>query len=302
MTNAPAASRTPRHPGSIFLFQAFGIPVFVHWTWGLLLAFVVATNLFGMGPVMGVVALIGLFAIVTLHEYGHALAAKSVGGTADRIVLMPLGGLAYAQAPPRPWPFLWTIVAGPLVNVLLIPVSILVVLALGAYPSLVEVTDAAGQTSTVLSTHGLSPVQELTLLLAVINASLLVFNMLPIYPLDGGQTLQGILWLFIGRASSLRVAATIGLVVSVAVGVLMLATWFSFGSPFLFLIAIFLALQSWRSLAVARFLAAMENEQGRHVEPWELRVGGAERSQPGGPFGGGRRGDEVIEGEVVDRR
>ncbi|MEM6756459.1 MAG: site-2 protease family protein [Planctomycetota bacterium] len=292
MRTTPAASRTPRHPGSIFLFQAFGIPVFVHWTWGLLLAFVVATDLFGMGPMMGVAALIGLFGIVTLHEYGHALAARSVGGKADRIVLMPLGGLAYIQPPARPWPFVWSVVAGPLVNVLLIPVFAALVWAMGAMPTVTS--------SGAVTLAGLSDVQEMVFWLASVNIMLLVFNMLPIYPLDGGQTLQGILWLFMGRASSLKVAATIGLVVSVAVGLVMLVTGAVARSPILFLIAIFLALQSWRSLAVAKYLAAMEREQGRHVEPWELRVQGPRGA--GETFDGGRRGDEVIEGEVVDRR
>src|SRR5213078_4291206 len=65
-----------------------------------------------------------LFAIVLLHEFGHALACRQVGGRADRILLWPLGGVAFVDPPPRAGAMLWSIVAGPLVNVLLAPVTI----------------------------------------------------------------------------------------------------------------------------------------------------------------------------------
>jgi len=299
----------PAHPGSLFLFQAFRIPVFVHWSWGLLLAFFIMLDPLASGAFVSTLALIGLFAIVVLHEYGHALAAKSVGGQADRIVLMPLGGIAYIQPPPRPWPFLWSVAAGPLVNVLLLPVFAVLVAVLGATPQFVEATNAAGQTVTQLDTSAMSVVQLLTFYLASINLALLVFNLLPIFPLDGGQIVQGVLWLFMGRASSLKVSATVGLIASLSLGMLMVLTGFQFGNWLLFFIAIFLALQSLRSLAIAKMMAKMERQHGRHVEPWELRRG-VRPSEMGGPLwpgggGGGRRrseGGDVIEGEVVDRQ
>ena len=65
---------------------------------------------------------LALFVIVLLHEFGHALACRQVGGQADQIVLWPLGGVAYVAPPPRPGATLWSIAAGPLVNVVLVPV------------------------------------------------------------------------------------------------------------------------------------------------------------------------------------
>jgi hypothetical protein len=62
------------------------------------------------------------FLIVTLHEFGHALACRQVGGQANQIVLWPLGGVAYVDPPPRPGATLWSIAAGPLVNVVLLPI------------------------------------------------------------------------------------------------------------------------------------------------------------------------------------
>src|SRR6266481_4888861 len=65
---------------------------------------------------------LGLFCIILMHEFGHALACRQVGGKADQIVLWPLGGVAYVDPPQRPGATLWSIAAGPLVNVALFPV------------------------------------------------------------------------------------------------------------------------------------------------------------------------------------
>ena len=74
-----------------------------------------------------------LFSIVLIHEFGHQLACRSVGGKTHDIVLWPLGGVAYVSPPQRPGAQLWSIAAGPLVNVVLIPV--LSVLASGELAS-----------------------------------------------------------------------------------------------------------------------------------------------------------------------
>src|SRR5262249_15606871 len=142
-----------------------------------------------------VIEYLSLFGIVLLHEFGHALACRQVGGQANRIMLWPLGGVAFVQPPPRPGALLWSIAAGPLVNVVLVPVTVMaVVLARGA---------------------GLQDAQpdfvHFLLSIAVINFGLLIFNLLPIYPLDGGQILQALLWFVIGRARSLMVSGIIGL-------------------------------------------------------------------------------------------
>ena len=94
--------------GSIKLFRLFGIDVFLHWSWFLIAIFLIPR--FGQGtfngpgntPMMWSAALyVTLFAIVLIHEFGHALACRSVGGQAKHIVLWPLGGVAYVQPPQR---------------------------------------------------------------------------------------------------------------------------------------------------------------------------------------------------------
>jgi len=148
-----------------------------------------------------------LFLIVLLHEFGHALACRSVGGLSDHIMLWPLGGVAYVNPPPRAGALLWSIAAGPLVNVALLPVTI------GAY---------------LVARHSFAMLPpdfiRYLYMVAFINGGLLAFNMLPIYPLDGGQILRALLWFVVGRAKSLYAASVIG-VIGAAVVIVLALIW-----------------------------------------------------------------------------
>src|ERR1043166_7602005 len=122
----------PTRKGSIRLFQLFGIEVYLHWSW-----FAMAYFRYRFlredyrSPAWYMAEYVTLFLIVLLHEFGHALACRQVGGQANLIVLWPLGGVAYVSPPQRPGATLWSIAAGPLVNVALAPV-LTVVVVLGA--------------------------------------------------------------------------------------------------------------------------------------------------------------------------
>src|SRR5208282_4371803 len=108
--------------GAIRLFNFAGIDVFLHWSWFLVAAYEIQLRKGRYSSITwNVLEYLALFAIVTMHEFGHALACRSVGGQADQIVLWPLGGVAYVNPPPRPGATLWSIAAGPLVNVVLLP-------------------------------------------------------------------------------------------------------------------------------------------------------------------------------------
>ena len=188
----------------IRLFQFRGITVFLHWTWFLVASFETGRTSSYSSVVWNLLEYLALFVIVTLHEFGHAFACRSVGGRADQIVLWPLGGVAYVDPPQRPGALLWSIAAGPLVNVLLVPpLGVLVVVA-GAFPP---------------------DLQTLVLNLGYINVVLLAFNLLPIYPLDGGQILGALLWFVMGRARSLMVTAFIGLIGLAGIGWLALRSF-----------------------------------------------------------------------------
>lgn len=213
----------------------------LHWLWFVLVGFEF------MGPrgyehrIWNLIEILSIFGIVLVHEFGHALACRSVGGRADRIVLWLLGGVAFVQPPPRPGAVLWSIAAGPLVNVILIPVTVCIYFVVASY------------TQMYTSGH-LGDLHHYALALVLINFILLVFNMIPVYPLDGGQILQSLLWFWLGRARSLQIVATIGLVVG---GVGALAALVSL-NPYIFFMAFFIAWQSFNGYRVARMLAAAD--------------------------------------------
>lgn len=225
--------------GSIRLFRFAGIDVFLHWSWFLVAAYEIQTrNARYSSIAWNVLEYLALFLIVLLHEFGHALACRQVGGRADRIVLWPLGGVAYVDPPPRPGATLWSIAAGPLVNVVLIPVLGIALIA----------SRSAGMTASSPDLY--------TLLYWVfwINVSLLVFNILPIYPLDGGQILRSLLWFVMGRGRSLMVAAILGLV-GVA-GFIALALWRQ--SVWYGALAAFMLMNCWSGLQHARALLRLD--------------------------------------------
>src|SRR5438105_5834840 len=114
--------------GSFPLFRIAGIQVYLHWAW-LLVAYFEIINRVNRYQSMAwnVIEYLALFGIVLMHEFGHALACRQVGGQASRIMLWPLGGVAFVQPPPRPGALLWSIAAGPLVNVVLVPITAMIV-------------------------------------------------------------------------------------------------------------------------------------------------------------------------------
>jgi Zn-dependent protease len=221
--------------GSIHLFHLFGIDVFLHWSWFLVAAYEIQTRKGSYSSVTwNVLEYLALFLIVMIHEFGHSLACRQVGGRADRIVLWPLGGVAYVDPPPRPGATLWSIAAGPLVNVVLIPILWIAVTA----------SRSAGMITTAPDLY------ELLHTVFWINVGLLVFNILPIYPLDGGQILRSLLWFVLGRARSLMVATILGLI-GVA-GFIGLALWWQ--SLWYGAIAAFMLMNCWSGLQQARVL------------------------------------------------
>lgn len=230
----------PTQKGSVKFFTFAGITVYVHWMWFLVavLSFQWRTHAYS-SLIWNVLEYLSLFLIVLIHEFGHQLACRSVGGKTHDIVLWFLGGVAYVSPPQRPGAQLWSIAAGPLVNVALIPVLSL----------LVSVSSHLGWYDT---NHDL---YSLIHNVWWINVGLLIFNMMPVYPLDGGQILRSLLWYPFGRANSLLVATIIGFIG--LAGLLLLVAMIFFTSQdkqsaiWLGFIAVFIALNCWGGLKQA---------------------------------------------------
>lgn len=211
----------------------------MHWSWLIVGVLEIEHRRSNYSSLLwNVLEYLTLFFIVLLHEFGHALACRQVGGQANQIILWPLGGVAYVTPPPRPGATLWSIAAGPLVNVLLIPVLM----------GLLYVSKMAGWSANV---------HVLLKTASYINLALLIFNVLPIYPLDGGQILRSLLWFRIGPIRSLLVATSIGFVGAVGLGLLA----FLRGSIMTGVVAAFVFMNCHAAWSHARALARAEAER-----------------------------------------
>jgi Zn-dependent protease/ribosomal protein L37AE/L43A len=231
---------TPSPRQQLRLFRVFGITVFLHWSWFLVAAYQLDQRSSGYRSLgWNLAEYLALFAVVLMHEFGHSLACRQVGGTANEIILWPLGGVAFVSPPPRPGAVLWSIAAGPLVNVVLVAL-----LALGTW-----VSGWVGGIS--LSPSAFHFVRQLWF----INIGLLIFNVLPIYPLDGGQILRALLWFPLGRTRSLWVASLVG--VAGALGLVGLALWMQ--SFWTGIMAFFILSQCWNGFKEAKRLRRLES-------------------------------------------
>lgn len=235
--------------GSIRLFRVAGINVLLHWSWLLVAAWQVSRGRAYSSLLWNVAEYVALFGIVLLHEFGHAFASRQVGGESKEILLWPFGGIAFVRVPPRPGAELWSIAAGPLVNVALWPAMGLFFYLTSAYawPRMLWDWEFFLQVLPDLSDR-----QRFIGIIYYINLLLLFFNVLPIYPLDGGQIFRSLLWFLVGRARSLQIAVIVGFA---GVGWLLVSAYQN-RSLFRGLMALFLAQQCYRGWLHAKALQA----------------------------------------------
>jgi len=239
--------------GSLRIGSLLGINIRIHMLFILWIAYRLLTARDSVGNEALFLGL--LFGIVLLHEFGHCLGARSVGGYAENILMWPLGGLAYAQAPMRPWPQFVTVAAGPLVNVILCALSAgALLIASGG-----RVLPGINPLSPGLIVLGEGPASAPSWITYVfifyhVNLWLLAFNLLPIYPLDGGQLFHAAIWPLVGLRRATVIACQVGLVGSVILGLLALR-----GGGILFFIAIFGGLTCWQRLQAARYGLLVED-------------------------------------------
>ena len=203
-----------------------GTAVRIHITFLLFLVWIFLASYSAEGSEAAVtssVFLILLFACVLAHEFGHIFVARAFGVATPDVTLLPIGGLARLERiPEEPYQELLIAIAGPLVNVVI--AGVLVVIA-GAH----------------VDTNALHAVEStrVSMLdrLAAVNLFLAVFNMIPAFPMDGGRVLRALLATKLGFVRATGVAASIGQAVAFALGFIGL-----FYNPMLIFIAIFVYL------------------------------------------------------------
>lgn len=231
-----------------------GIQVRVHLTFLLLLAFYAWIGYKHGGAqagVAGVVFILLIFLCVLLHEFGHALAARTFGIRTPDITLLPIGGVARLERmPANPQQELLIAIAGPAVNVLIAIAIFLVMARVVPLPGFNPMETASG-----------TPLDQLL----GINVMLVVFNMIPAFPMDGGRVLRAVLATRMRYLAATRIAARIGQVIAMVFGVVSLTAMeirilgFTFGGPILGLIAIFVFLGAQQELAYAQFRETAQN-------------------------------------------
>jgi Zn-dependent protease/predicted transcriptional regulator len=202
-----------------------GIGVYVHATFLILLAFIVmsywAAGKSLASTIEGVGFIIALFACVVLHEFGHALTAARFGIKTQDITLLPIGGLARLERMPNdPMQELWVALAGPAVNVA-IAAAIFVWLT---------ATSAIGSFQMLGVTAG-----PFLLRLMAVNIFLVIFNMLPAFPMDGGRVLRALLATRLEYTRATQIAANVGQ----AMALLFVLAGLLLPNPFLLFIALF---------------------------------------------------------------
>jgi len=190
--------------GSFKIGRVFGIDVKVHWSFFLLLAFfgyLAFRDSGSFGDALVTVGIVvALFFCVLLHEFGHSLVAIRLGSEVQDITLLPIGGLARMKSlPERPIDEVKVAVAGPLVNVVLAPVFFGLALLFGGSISV---------PTNILSVVGAS--LENLVALGTINVALVVFNLIPAFPMDGGRVLRGLLATRLGPVRATDISSTIG--------------------------------------------------------------------------------------------
>ena len=220
--------------GSSFkVASVFGIAVRIHVSFLIYLAFICLSSYQEAGvegAIQGGLLVLTLFAFVLLHEFGHAFAARTFGIRTPDITLYVIGGVArLTRIPDKPWQELVVAVAGPLVNV------VIFVVLRGAI-HLEQAQDPEN-------------LEKIELLARVANYNwlLLVFNLIPAFPMDGGRVLRSLLAMVMPYSRATEIAARLGQGLAV-----LFAVYGFFRDPFLVFIALFVFYGAQQELAMAR--------------------------------------------------
>ncbi len=259
--------------------RAFGIPVYVHPTF-LLLPLYVLFKTSGLGPVgmlFSLAALLAVFGCVVLHEFGHALMARAFGiGTRD-VTLYPIGGVARLERmSERPVEEVLIALAGPAVNL------VLVVLLTPFLVAGIATHQLAGDLGGLAAEPALLPLAaQFVATLWAGNLILLLFNLLPAFPMDGGRVLRALLALGLGHLRATEIAAAVGIGVAVLIGAAPFIVPLLQGNGMLVVLAVFVCFMGQMELFAVRQREAMRRVSVLRERPAVV----IDQVRPAGPVG-----------------
>ena len=192
------------------------------------------------GALYGVVLMILLFTCVTLHELGHSLVAVHFGIPVREITLLPLGGVSLiTRNPDKPRQEMLIAIAGPFVNVV---IAVILFVALGGLGG-VDLLNGRG----LLGDMGKPSLTSMLLWLLAANVTLVAFNLIPAFPLDGGRFMRALLAIPLGYRRATRIASVVGQVIALGIGIFGLVD----GNFILILIAVFVFFGAGQETATA---------------------------------------------------
>ena len=226
---------------SLRLGTILGIKIYVHASFLLIFAFIYFAQLTTRQTVTArsfiseSVLMLGVFFCVLLHEFGHAMAARQFGIRTRDIILLPIGGVARLEKlPEKPLQELWVAIAGPLVNVVIAAMLIPINAALIVKTSLDQVAGVV--------------ITNFWFQLLMMNVMLVLFNLIPAFPMDGGRVLRALLALIMPYEKATLVAVRIGQLFAVVGGIVAY-----FINPFLALTSLFVFMGAEQELQLLRF-------------------------------------------------
>lgn len=243
---------------SLFLGRIAGIKIFVHWTFPIIIFWIIISNLSrGFSPgqlAWSVIFTLAIFICVFLHELGHALAARKYHIQTKDITLLPIGGVARLERmPDKPLQELIVALAGPAVNLAIVLV-LFIVLNLTRMPADLSVITHVDANNFLLS-------------LAIINLWLALFNLIPAFPMDGGRVLRALLSLRLKRTLATQIAGRIGQVLAF---VFMFVGFFN--NPFLIFIGLFVFLGAMAEVEHVKMQSILQGITVKDVTMKDLHV------------------------------
>jgi Zn-dependent protease/CBS domain-containing protein len=229
---------------SLTLGRPFGIRIAVHWTFLLIIAWVIFLNLqqgaTAQQVLYSVLFIIAIFICVVIHELSHSLTARRYGIPTKSITLLPIGGLADLQKmPEKPQQEFAVSVAGPLSNIVIALIITIVLL----------ITNNLNLSSTYFqSITG----KNFFIVLMFANLMLAVFNLLPAFPMDGGRIFRSLMAMYFSREKATYVAMNLGKIFALGLAILGV-----FVNPFLIFIAIFIFIGAQKEYEQIRYTSVL---------------------------------------------